>query len=181
MVFFGAPSSKGAKQDAINCTRMALEMKESLQGIRQSWQEFGIAQPLDIRIGIHTDICTVGNFGSVDRLDYTTIGNGVNLASRLESNAETNQIQISESTYLLVQDEIHCKKLNEIHVKNISYPIQTYEVKGFRHAQESRPHFELRSDGLSLSIDCSTNKNTRRQKELLQQAIDYLDQVKPDE
>ena len=86
----------------------------------------------DIRVGIHSDtVCTVGNFGSEDRLDYTTIGNGVNLASRLESNAGVNQILISEDTYLLIQEAIACEKKDQIMVKNIAHPIQTYEVRGF--------------------------------------------------
>ena len=98
MVFFGAPQSKGIIQDAISCALMAICMKDALKPLRLSWEKIGISQPLDIRIGIHTDTCTVGNFGSNDRLDYTTIGNGVNLASRLESSAEPNQILISEDT-----------------------------------------------------------------------------------
>ena len=48
-------------------------------------------------MGIHTDVCTVGNFGSAERLDYTVLGNGVNLASRLESSAGANEILISET------------------------------------------------------------------------------------
>ena len=71
-------------------------------------------------MGIHTSICTVGNFGSQDRLDYTVIGNGVNLASRLESSSEANKILISEDTYLLVKDEFDTKEKDTITVcKNL--------------------------------------------------------------
>ena len=114
MIFFGDPKTRGAKEDALACVSMALEMKKAMQVFRYKWLDKGIAQPLDIRIGIHTDTCTVGNFGSQDRLDYTTIGNGVNLASRLESSAHPNQILISEETYLLVRDVIACEKLEKI-------------------------------------------------------------------
>ena len=77
MIFFGDPQSRGHKEDAISCVEMAIEMKNKLPKIKKYWKSLGISQPLDIRIGIHTDTCTVGNFGSHDRLDYTTIGNGV--------------------------------------------------------------------------------------------------------
>jgi len=176
MVFFGDPKTRGPKEDAISCVKMALEMNAKLCDIRKGWQEKGISQPLDIRIGIHTDTCTVGNFGSHDRLDYTTIGNGVNLASRLESNAKANQILISEDTYLLVRDTIQCEKLEKITVKNIKHPIQTYEVKG-KIGHINRPIKE-NHDGFSLHIDPKSIKDIKHKKELLEEALKALNQYK---
>ncbi|MEE2743051.1 MAG: adenylate/guanylate cyclase domain-containing protein [Bdellovibrionota bacterium] len=174
MVFFGDPKTKGPKQDAIACVEMALEMNKKLSEIRKTWQTKGISQPLDIRIGIHTDTCTVGNFGSHDRLDYTTIGNGVNLASRLESNAKANQILISEDTYLLIRDFINCEKLEKINVKNIKHPIQTYEVKG--KIGEENQQVDENHDGFSLFIDPKIIKNVKEKKALLEEALNILNQ-----
>ena len=108
---------------AINCVKMAMEMLEKLEKLRKDWRKKGLALPLNARIGIHTGICTVGNFGSEDRLDYTIIGNGVNLASRLESHAKPNSILVSEDTYLHIQDEILCNKHQNFKVKGV--PVAT--------------------------------------------------------
>ena len=83
LIFFGDPESKGDKEDAKACVLMALEMRERMKHLRKLWEDQGISNPLDIRIGINTGFCNVGNFGSEDRLDYTIIGGEVNLASRL--------------------------------------------------------------------------------------------------
>ena len=55
MVFFGDPKSLGHKEDAIACVQMAIAMVQALRSVRLSWENMGISQPLDIRIGIHTD------------------------------------------------------------------------------------------------------------------------------
>ena len=107
MIFFGDPNSNGKKMDAIACVSMALKMKKILKTLRKSWEETGLSESLDVRMGIHTDVCTVGNFGSKDRLDYTVLGNGVNLASRLESSASSNEILISENTHNLVKMKLN--------------------------------------------------------------------------
>ena len=109
---------------------MADEMLEKLDEIRKEWLDRGVSKTLNARMGIHSAICTVGNFGSQDRLDYTVIGNGVNLASRLESNSEANKILISEDTYLLVNEEFECKERDTISVKGFSYPVKTFEIIG---------------------------------------------------
>ena len=177
MVFFGDPQSRGHKEDALACIRMSIAMRDGLQGLRKSWQDRGVSQPLDIRIGVHTDTCTVGNFGSHDRLDYTTIGNGVNLASRLESSANTNQILISEDTYLLIRDEIECRKLDKIRVKNIAHPIQTYEVVGELGDESALRPVESHSTGFSLMLDPHTVDDIATKRALLKQALDVLDAV----
>lgn len=128
LVFFGDPSSNGHQEDAKNCVAMASEMIEKLSSIRNKWLNRGVSKTLNARIGIHSAVCTVGNFGSQDRLDYTVIGNGVNLASRLESNARANKILISEDTYLLIKETFTCIEKETISVKGVSYPVKTYEV-----------------------------------------------------
>ncbi len=153
LVFFGDPNSRGDEEDAIACVSMALDMLEELNKLRISWRKKGLAKPLNARMGIHTGVCTVGNFGSEDRLDYTIIGNGVNLASRLEARADINKILLSEDTYLLIRNKIICEKKEAINVKGISYPVQTYEVVKF--SQENDNLIERNIPGLSLSIDKS--------------------------
>ena len=91
-------------------------------------------------------------FGSEDRLDYTTVENGVELASRLESNANVNQNTISEDTYLLIKDEIVCDKLGEITVKNIRHPIQTYEVRVFELSSFQKSENSPFQKGFSLFL-----------------------------
>ena len=156
LVFFGDPVSKGNREDAVACVSMALEMLEKLESLRHFWREKGVARPLKVRIGIHSGVCTVGNFGSEDRLDYTVIGNGVNLASRLESNSDSNKILISEDTFLLVKKHIICKEREAITVKGISHPVQTYEVVGFVDKKnQNKNSLEKAIPGLSLSFDPS--------------------------
>ena len=176
MIFFGDPASKGEKSDAVNCVRMAMEMVDQLAEVRAIWKDKGLALPLNARMGIHTGICTVGNFGSEDRLDYTVIGNGVNLASRLESNAKPNSIFISEDTYLHVRSEINCSKNNTIKVKGVSYPVQTYKVEGLM--MEPADQFGLTEHqipGLSLILDQSKIENRVLVRKKIKEVLDLLE------
>ena len=176
MIFFGDPASKGEKADAVNCVRMAMEMVDQLAEIRAIWKDKGLALPLNARMGIHTGICTVGNFGSEDRLDYTVIGNGVNLASRLESNAKPNSILISEDTYLHVRSEINCSKNNTIKVKGVSYPVQTYKVEGLMMEQaEQFGLTEHQIPGLSLILDQSKIENRALVRKKIKEVLDLLE------
>ena len=87
VMFFGDPTTLGVRDDALACVQMAIAMQERVGELADEWENAGIEMPLRCRIGIHTGYCTVGNFGSEDRMDYTMIGGTVNLASRLEHEA----------------------------------------------------------------------------------------------
>ncbi len=138
LIFFGDPKTRGVREDALACVRMAIAMRERMRELTDVWRAAGIARPLRCRMGIHTDFCTVGNFGSEDRLDYTIIGRGVNTASRLESLAAPGEILISYETSAHVEGEIACDAKGEVEVKGLAYPVATYQVLG-RHDAAKRP------------------------------------------
>ncbi len=102
LMFFGDPETKGVREDARLCVAMALEMQERMQELAEDWRDQGYEQPFQMRIGINTGFCNVGNFGSDARMDYTIIGGEVNLAARLEGIAEPGGVALSQETYLLV-------------------------------------------------------------------------------
>ena len=128
VMFFGDPETRGVKEDAIACVKMALAMQRRIGELAEVWRNAGIETPLRCRIGIHTGYCTVGNFGSEDRMDYTIVGGGVNLASRLEHEAQPGSVLISYETFAHVNDEVQCDEPGEIRVKGIAYPVATYRV-----------------------------------------------------
>jgi class 3 adenylate cyclase len=125
-------------------------------------------------MGIHTDVCTVGNFGSKDRLDYTVLGNGVNLASRLESSAKPNEILISENTYNIIRKDINCKYVNEIKVKGKSHLIKTFQVQDLILSQGEKSTIDYETDGFSLMLDKEQIKNKREIIGYLKKSIDHL-------
>jgi adenylate cyclase len=160
MVFFGDPKSNGTKRDALACLAMAIDMRRHMQILRKKWVEQGIKVPLQIRMGINTGYCTVGNFGTESRMDYTIIGQEVNLASRLESSAEAGEILISAETYNLVKDKIMCRLKGDVEMKGFSQPIATYQVIDFRRDLGSDPSFiEHDSEGFSLYLDTQKVKS----------------------
>jgi adenylate cyclase len=131
MVFFGDPFSKGVQEDALASVSMALEMIDTLTKLQQNWYDRGISSPFRIRVGINTGYCTVGNFGSRSKMDYTIIGGQVNVAKRLEQIAQEDQIVISHETWSLIKDKIYCIKKRPVTVKGIANLVHAYQVVGF--------------------------------------------------
>jgi class 3 adenylate cyclase len=130
VIFFGDPETKGTVEDARACLNMATEMQRRLAELNVKWRSAGTEQPFRVRMGINTGFCNVGNFGSVDRMDYTAIGAEVNLAARLQSIAEPGHIVISYETYALVRDMVAARALPPISVKGIKRAVVPYVVEG---------------------------------------------------
>ncbi len=180
LIFFGDPETQGVMEDAMACVRMAIEMQDRMAELQDVWREAGISKPLKCRMGIHTDYCTVGNFGSNDRLDYTIIGRGVNTASRLESLAAPGSILISFETFSQVKDQIQCIDTGEVTVKGIAYPVATYEVIGLRTDTPEGPDLDLavvsrQLNQLALHLPGAVSSQEREQLAVsLQAALDRL-------
>lgn len=154
MLFFGDPETRGVKEDALACVTTAIAMQQRLYEMRSQWHESGLHSPLSCRIGIHTGYCTVGNFGSEARMDYTIIGGTVNLASRLEHEAPVGGVLISADTHVLVKDEIRCAAMGTVDIRGMAYPVETYKViEVIESLDESDPVLLADLPGLKLQAD----------------------------
>ena len=134
---FGAPDSKGEREDALACLRMALEMQMKMKTLREKWWNQGVQFPFEIRCGIHTGMANVGNYGSEGFMEYSAIGLNTNIASRLEKACQPGEIYLSHASWALVNNEIPCEEVGTIEVKGFHYPIQTYRV--LQHDVEMAP------------------------------------------
>jgi adenylate cyclase len=125
MAVYGAPFPK--PDDALRATKTGMEMQRALVALNRDWESRG-QQPLRMGVGVNTGPVTAGNIGSAKRMDYTVIGDAVNLASRLCSNAAPGQILVSESTYSQLNGKIPAQRLEAIRVKGKETPVELYEV-----------------------------------------------------
>jgi class 3 adenylate cyclase len=154
MLFFGDPETRGAKGDAIACVKMAIAMQQRMKELQEEWRGRGQEHVFQLRIGINTGYCTVGNFGSNDRVDYTIIGNEVNLAARLQSHADLGGVLLAHETRSLVQDAILTEETGTITVKGFPRPVRTHRVVGFYDDTEVQGRvIRKQQDGLTLIID----------------------------
>ncbi len=125
MVFFGDPIPH--QDHAARAVRMALEMRAKLAELQRQWSVDQV-ENLTIGMGISTGYVTVGNIGSAARLEYTVLGNHVNLASRLADRAEAGQILVGERTLLAVRDLVEAREIDQVELEGVSRPIKIYEI-----------------------------------------------------
>jgi class 3 adenylate cyclase len=125
LIFFGDPIEMTDHHE--RAVRMAIDMQKKVSDLKDQWLEYGYE--LGIGIGINTAFMTVGNIGSDMHRDYTVIGNQVNVAARLESQAKSGQILISQRTYSKVKKIVEVEEMGPIKVKGIHDPVRTYNVK----------------------------------------------------
>ena len=127
LAFFGAPITH--EDDPQRAVLAGLEI---LDGIKSYAEEVRLKHGLEfgLRVGINTGLVVVGEIGSDLRMEYTAIGDAINLAARMEQTAQVGTIQISDETYKLVAPFFDVEELGEVEVKGKSAPIRTYRVLG---------------------------------------------------
>ena len=126
MALFGAPTA--TPKDAANALSAAVAMQRRMIGINVELREEGFPE-IGIGIGLHTGEVTVGYIGSERRSEYTAIGDAVNTASRLESNAKGGQILVSEVTAEAAHSRYQLTPRDPISVKNREQPVPLFEVE----------------------------------------------------
>lgn len=134
MAEFGAPVSRGERVDAMNAICTALQMRKALAQLRRQWRVEGKTLLFN-GIGISYGEVIAGNIGSVQRLEYTVIGDTVNVASRVEALTKTLQtdILITESLYALVSDQIEVVFAGEYPLRGREEsPTRLYELVSLR-------------------------------------------------
>jgi len=129
VAIFGAPLPM--EDNAFAAVQTALEMQSAQQALTARWKKRGYALP-PIGIGINTGEMIVGNIGCEKQMDYTVIGDAVNLASRLCNAAVGGQTLISAVTHKIVSARVEADKLPEIRVKGKEHPVQIYQVTGIK-------------------------------------------------
>jgi adenylate cyclase len=131
MALFGAPLAN--PDDADRAMKTALEMCEALDELNSQWQVRG-RPAINVGIGINTDVVIAGNMGSQARLNYTVIGDGVNLASRLEGLTKTpeyaTRIIISKTTLAKAKGRYQTRRLGEVAVKGKQKSTEIYALLG---------------------------------------------------
>jgi adenylate cyclase len=129
MAVFGAPVSRPG--DAVNAVRAAVRMRGALRELNERLATRGLPA-LRTGIGLHTGEVVAGNIGSERRMEYTVIGDAVNLASRLESSTKELGVNvlISQDTYEVTKDAVETRPVRELTVKGRNQPVMAYEVLG---------------------------------------------------
>ncbi|NEO48017.1 MAG: GAF domain-containing protein, partial [Moorea sp. SIO4A3] len=131
MAVFGSPLPQ--EDHAWRAVQTALEMRQRLKEFNQQREEAN-RKPLKIGIGINSDSVISGNMGSTKRMEFTSIGDGVNLGARLETASKQYgcDILISENTYRACFDQIWARELDKVIVKGKTKPVSVYELVGLK-------------------------------------------------
>ena len=178
MIFFGDPESFGIEEDARRCVAMAVEMQQRMAELWGYWSKhFGLKKDLEIRVGINTGYCTVGNFGSDDRLDYTVVGAAVNLASRLESAATPSGILVSEETYFQVKEYFSFDAPQQLELKGLDRGVLAYEVDISDTSRAETKNFE----GENFQLKLTKHPLDLEELETLKKIINELSEPQPEE
>ena len=140
---------------------MALRMRTRVAELQKYWLSHGVLQEMHIRMGIATGYCTVGNFGSEQRLDYTALGRPVNLAARLEGLAEPDGILIDENTHGLIHGHVSCERIDQVTLKGFVRPVQVYQVGDFFSEEHRERRQRLSRVGKHVEVNVIDSSDIR--------------------
>lgn len=127
MAFFNAPTPQ--PDHPLRAARTAIAIQQAAQRHREASK---IPFPLSIGVGFNTGEAVVGHVGTTDRMDYTIIGDSVNLAKRLQEEARPGQILMNLPTYRLIEKHVHARPLGTTPLKGKSRPEHLYELLGLK-------------------------------------------------
>ncbi len=128
MALFGAPDKMEPREQVRRAAEMALAMQREMVGLNEGWRELGLGEDLRVRMGINTGMLSVGSFGSQGRMTYTAIGLQTNVTARIQAQCQPGEILLSDASWQLIRDEVHCTPKGEIKVKGVHFPVKVYRV-----------------------------------------------------
>ncbi|MGZ6142004.1 MAG: adenylate/guanylate cyclase domain-containing protein, partial [Myxococcales bacterium] len=196
MAFWGAP--RPLQDHALSACRAALAMRDRLRQMQAQWQREG-RPVMAARIGINTGVAVVGNIGSPNRLNYTAMGDAVNLASRLEglNKVYGTDIIMGESTAALVKDQMVLRPIDWVAVKGKAQAVLVHELLGEKGQVEpaALKAIELHEQALQLyrarnfseagmrflEVFAALGKRDAASRKLAERCKDYLEEPPPDE
>lgn len=171
LVFFGDPETQGDVEDAMRCVEMALKMQERVAALQGEWRKAGVPNALRVRMGIATGFCTVGNFGSDQRLDYTVLGSPVNLAARLQGLAEPDSILVDRNTHSLIEGLVRSGAKGEFVPKGFAREVSYFEITELAETALVREGRELSHIGEHVEVNVRDGSDIRA-------AIEELAEIK---
>jgi len=121
VVLFGALDNMNKQQQAINSADLALKMQRAMSELSHQWLDAGFDHNVKLRIGIHQDFATVGNFGSKDIVAFRAVGSGVNFASRLEGFSTAGEITVSYPIFAQCREWFKFSELEEVQFKGFNH------------------------------------------------------------
>ena len=159
LIFFGDPDSQGVEQDAKNCIDMAMAMRQQMKFLRERWVKMGYPA-LHVRMGVSTGYCHVGNYGAVHRMAYTIVGRDANLAARLQSAAEIDEILISDETYKLIRNHYLCAPQAPVELKGIQGNVKSWQVmEKYSSREDNKQWFDYEYKGFQLVLNLEQIQN----------------------
>ena len=177
MAIWGSPKVISKKEQANLVSRCALSMQKELKLLNEHWLKTGLTEALSIRVGINTDFAITGNIGSVQRMQFSAVGDGVNVASRLEAVNKVygTSIIVSENTANLIDQDksIVLREIDRVTVPGKDLPINIYELLN---PEDTKTEL---IENYSKALQSYRNKNFKEAETLWQKCLEIDKTDKP--